>query len=164
MKAITISGIFTVILFLFSQNTEAQVYNSAIGARLGYPLSLSYKTFISNESALEGYVGFRNWPNYRWVSVNGAYLLHFPIEEVPNLQWYVGGGGGLYFWNYKVFGSERDSQVGLGVQAYLGIDYTFEEVPLNLTIDWIPTVFLSGYRTGFGATYGNVGVRYVMGR
>ena len=164
MKAINISAVFTIILFFFTQNGNAQVYRTAIGARLGYPLSASIKAFISNESAVEGYVGFRNWPNYRWVSINGAYQVHFPIAEVPNLQWYLGAGGGLYFWNYKVLGSDRNSQLGIGVQGYLGLDYTFEDAPLNLTIDWIPTVFLSGYRTGFGATYGNVGVRYVLGR
>jgi len=164
MKTITSAFFFTAFLLFFSQAAYSQVYNSAIGARLGYPLSISYKTFITQESALEGYIGFRNWANHRWVSINGAYQLHFPIEGVPNLQWYVGAGGGLYFWNYRVLGNERDNQLGLGVQGYLGLDYTFEEVPINLSVDWVPTVFLTGYRTGFGASYGNVAVRYVLGR
>lgn len=164
MKAIIISAFLTFSLFFFCQNIRAQSYSTAIGARLGYPLSASIKAFITDESAVEGYIGFRNWPNYRWVSLNGAYLVHFPIEEIPELQWYLGAGGGIYFWNYRVLGNDRDSELGIGVQAYLGLEYTFEDVPLNLTIDWIPTVFLTGYRTGFGASYGNVGVRYVLGR
>jgi hypothetical protein len=164
MKAITTSAFLIFSTFFFVQNTNAQVYSTAIGARLGYPLSASIKAFITDESAVEGYVGFRHWPDYRWVSINGAYQIHFPIEELPELQWYLGAGGGIYFWNYRVIGRERDTQVGIGVQAYLGLDYTFEDVPLNLTIDWVPTVFLSGYRTGFGATYGNIGVRYVLSR
>lgn len=164
MKAILTSVLFSVCLFFCATTLQGQVYQSAIGARLGYPLSVSYKTFITPESALEGYVGFRNWVNYRWVSINGAYQQHFPIEGVDNLQWYLGAGGGIYFWNYDVLKNERNSQIGLGLQGYLGLDYTFDEVPLNLTIDWVPTIFLTGYRTGFGVSYGNVGVRYVLAR
>lgn len=145
-------------------SADAQVYKSAIGARLGYPLSASYKTFISNSSALEGYVGFRGYSAYRWISINGAYLIHRPIEGVTNLQWYFGGGAGVYFYTYDTGFFEPGSSTSFGLQGYIGLDYTFEDLPLNLTVDWIPTIFLNGFNNGFGGSYGSLGVRYVLGR
>ncbi|MBI5917727.1 MAG: hypothetical protein HY842_20340, partial [Bacteroidetes bacterium] len=100
---------------------DAQVYHSAIGARLGWPVSFSYKTFISQKSALEGYVGYRGYSFYNWISVSGAYLYHSPFPDVDNLQWYVGGGASMYFWNYDDTFSTPGSNTGTSIQGYLGL-------------------------------------------
>ena len=162
MKNRLINLTCVLILCLAGQAVFSQNYNSAIGLRLGYPVSITYKTFIAQDHALEGYVGFRTWRNYSYTSVNGAYQVHFPIEGVENLQWYVGAGGGIYLWNYDLRPRDRNTQIGLGIQGYLGLDYTIPDAPLNVFVDWIPTIFLTGYRTGFFGSYGNVGVRYVL--
>jgi len=52
-----------------------------------------------------------------------------------------------------------------GVHGNVGLDYTFENAPINVSIDWMPTVLLgSGYSTGFSAGYGALSLRYVLGR
>ncbi|MBK7694421.1 MAG: hypothetical protein IPI30_08860 [Saprospiraceae bacterium] len=79
---------------------KAQDYKSAIGARLGYPLSLSYKTFISEKGAIEGILGFRGYSYYSWITVSALYQHHMPIKSVEGLNWYVGGGASVFFWNY----------------------------------------------------------------
>lgn len=154
-----------VFVFVITQ-LQGQDYKSAVGARLGSPLSISYKTFISEQGALEGYIGFRGNVSYNWVSISGAYLHHQPleIEDIQNLKWYVGGGGSVMFWNYPNSVVDDFSSTALGIQGYLGLEYTFDDIPLNLTIDWIPTVFVGGnlYINNFGVGYGSLGVRYIL--
>ncbi|MEM9919596.1 MAG: hypothetical protein AAF990_15970 [Bacteroidota bacterium] len=151
------------LLLLVATSAEAQIYTTAVGARLGYPLSASIKHFVNESVALEGYVGLRNWRTYRWANISGAYLVHKPFPDVDNLQYYFGGGGSIYFWNYKEdFIGDNDASISFGLQAYLGLDYTFDDVPISITLDWIPTLFLNGFGSGFGGRYGSLGVRYIL--
>ena len=150
---------------LCTNDVQAQYYSSAIGARLGSPLSVSYKTFVNETSAVEAYVGFRGYSGYSWVSANVAYQIHNMIGDVDGLSWYYGFGAGLYFYNFDSgFFNDNSSNTAFSVQGYLGLDYAFAEAPINLTVDWIPTYFINGYGSGFGAGYGTLGVRYILGR
>ena len=153
------------IFFLSITISQAQEYDAAIGARLGLPLSASYKHFLNDSHALEAFVGFRGFSNYSWFSINGAYLVHNPISDVPGLQWYFGGGANLFFWTYDTgfITGENSSNISVGVSGYLGLDYRFAEIPLNLSLDWAPIFFLNGFGSGFGAGYGSLGVRYILG-
>jgi hypothetical protein len=89
----------------FANQTEAvaQDYKSAVGLRLGSPLAVSYKTFISESSAIEGYVGYRGFSGFSWITINGAYQIHNDISSVDGLQWYYGGGAGVQLWNSDFF-------------------------------------------------------------
>jgi len=151
------------LLFAVVTTTSAQEYESALGARLGYPLSASYKTFLGgSNNAFEAYAGFRNFgAGYSWFTISGAYQIHKPIEDVEGLQWYFGGGASVYFWSFDF--TTDSSTTTFGLQGYLGLDYKFEDYPINLSLDWIPTIFLSGFDSGFGGGYGSLGVRYVLG-
>jgi hypothetical protein len=146
-----------------SKLAHGQVYRTAIGARLGYPVSASIKHFISEESALEAYAGIR--PYYRYFGVNAslAYLYHQPIDAVDNLQWYVGGGGSVFFYNYSYLNDF--ASIGFGVNGYLGLDYVIDDYPINLTVDWVPSIFLGGNSplSTFGFGYGALGIRYIIG-
>lgn len=155
--------LITILFFaatFFNTNLSAQTYNTAVGLRLGSPSSASIKHFINENSALEGYVGFRGFSNYFWTTVSSAYLYHQPIGGVDGLQWYAGGGASVYFWSFD-FNTTANSTT-FGVQGYLGLDYKFENAPINLTIDWIPSLFFNGFVSGFGGGYGSLGARYVL--
>ncbi|MCB0572366.1 MAG: hypothetical protein KDC66_21510, partial [Phaeodactylibacter sp.] len=131
----------TLALFLALATTaNAQVYKSAVGARLGYPLSLSFKYFLGESPAIEVYAGGRWYSGYNWYNVSGAYLVHKPLslEGVEGLQWYVGGGASVYFWNYRVYLGEKYANTTVGIQGYLGLDLALPNVPLNVTADWVP--------------------------
>ncbi|MBI1224899.1 MAG: hypothetical protein GC192_06645 [Bacteroidetes bacterium] len=162
---------FTILFFiafgvLAAFNVQGQNYSSAIGARLGYPLALSYKKFISDAGAIELYGAYRGYTYYNWFSVNGAYQYHQDFPNVPNLQWYVGAGAGVYFFSYDDgYFNTNYASTRVAVQGYLGLEYTFEEVPISISADWIPTIFLNkGYGNAFGSGYAGLGVRYVIGR
>jgi hypothetical protein len=151
-------------LFGFGLNLGAQDFTSAVGLRFGYPLSVSYKTFINSTSALEGYVGFRGYGSFNWVSLNGAYQIHNDISEVEGLQWYYGGGAGIQFWNYDF---EDNGSITVSVSGYLGAQYTFPDTPVTFSVDWVPTIFLGenfGGVNTFGGGYGALAARYVLGR
>ena len=151
------------IICLLSTSISAQNYKSAIGARLGYPLSASFKTFISESDAIEVYAGFRGFSTSRWVSVSGAYQRHGGLDDVlEGLSWYYGGGASVYFWTYDF--TNDFPNTSFGIQGYLGLDYKFSETPLSLSIDWIPSLFLgrTGIANNFGGGYGSLGVRYVF--
>jgi len=146
------------------ESTKTNRYTTAIGARLGSPLSASVKHFIKDDMAIEATAGFRGYTGFNSVNISGSVQLHNPIEDVEGLSWYYGGGVGVYFWNYdNVFVNENSGSTTIGIQGYLGLDYRFDGAPVNLSIDWIPTFLLSGGGAdGFGAGYGSLGVRYII--
>ncbi|MGB3798306.1 MAG: hypothetical protein WA952_00755 [Lewinella sp.] len=155
---------FFLLVLCLSPAVQAQDFGSAIGLRFGYPLSVSYKNFLSRTDAIEVYAGFRSYENYGWFSVNAAYQRHNDIAEVYGLQWYYGGGAGLQFWNYDLL---DESSVTLGLSGYLGLQYTFVDAPVTLSLDWVPTVFVGRKYGGvntFGAGYGALAARYVLFR
>lgn len=100
------------------------------------------------------------------MALSGAYLHHktLKIEGVNNLNWYLGGGGSILFWNFASrsrFNSNR-GETSFSIDGYLGLEYTFDDIPLNVTVDWTPSLFINGYISGFGGAYGAVAVRYIL--
>ena len=154
---------------LVSLSLSAQDVNSAIGVRFGSPLSVSYKQFISDSDAIEVYAGYRSWSSYSFFNVAAAYQRYSNLNlagELAPLNWYYGGGAAVNFWSYDFgpfFNDEDYSSVSIGLQGYLGLQYAFSGAPIEVTVDWVPTIFIgNSFVTGFGAGYGSLGVRYVL--
>ena len=156
--------IFTafIALFMYASSVHAQDYKSAIGLRLGYPLSVSYKTFISEKSALEGVVGFRSFSGYSWINVGGYYQIHNEIPSVDGLRWYYGAGPNVYIWSWDKSFVNPGSNTSIGISGVIGLDYKFNDLPLNVSVDWIPTFFVNGFGSGFGGGYGALAARYTL--
>lgn len=171
MKKVFVLLLFMVSLFA-TEHLQAQEYKSSVGVRLGSPWSASYKFFISEPGAIELFANFRGRPvgSFSWArfGFGGAYQHHIDLEidELPGLRAYVGAGATAYFWTYSNdnFFNEY-SNLTFGVQGYGGLDYAFDDVPLNLSVDWVPTFFIGdGYVSGFGFGFGAVSVRYILSR
>jgi len=132
---------------------SAQSYNSAVGVRGGYYLTGSYKKFIKDTHAIEAYAGIGS---YYWggIVVGGLYQIHneLPSLGVDNLYWYYGGGA------YAGLGS---GYFDAGVNLNVGLDYAFEEFPMNVSLDWAPGINLIG---GIHPTWyiGGFAVRYIL--
>jgi hypothetical protein len=141
-------------------NSFAQNYKTAVGARIGYPLTLSGKYFINESIALEGNLGLRSFSGYRWVSLSAAGLKHKPLDFLNGLNWYYGAGLSVYFWRFETVSTFSSSSLGL--QGYVGLDYTFKKTPINITLDWTPTFFINGYTSGLGTRFGGLGIRYTL--
>jgi hypothetical protein len=164
-RFIRLFALVAVLTFFGQSEVFAQPFKSAVGVRLGYPLSASYKTFLNESNAVEVYAGFRGFTGYNSISVNGAFQIHQDLGATEGLQWYYGGGAGIEFWSYDFI---DDSSTFLRLAGYLGLQYTFQDTPISVTADWVPTFIvgdgIGGFgTTGFGAGYGALGVRYVLG-
>ncbi len=155
----TLMFVFVCLFAAHSQN-----YKSAVGLRLGVPVSASFKHFINEKGAVEVFLGYRNWTFGSWFNVGGLYEHHLPITSVEGLQWYFGGGLAAFFWNYDNFlGSDEFGSTSVGVVGALGLDYKFANAPVNLSIDWLPLFYLgNGYYDGFSGGYGALSVRYTL--
>ncbi|PPK85150.1 hypothetical protein CLV84_2042 [Neolewinella xylanilytica] len=151
------------LFFSITAVTHAQQYDRAVGLRFGYPLSVSYKKFINYTDAVELYAGWRGWRRYRAFSLNGAYQIHRDFPDVRGLQWYYGGGAGVQLWSYDNY--ERGSAT-VSLSGYLGLEYLIPDVPLTISVDWRPTIYLGTQRDdGFhnlSVSSGAVAVRYLF--
>jgi len=166
--------LFVAVLAMFiitPQALKAQDFSTSVGARLGSPLSASIKHFISDVDAIEAFVGYRGNRRYNWISINGAYQRHRSFglsDEFAPLNWYYGAGAGVYFYSYDfgpLFMDDDYATAAIGLSGYLGLQYPFQSIPLEVTVDWVPTLFLgSGFNRGFGGGYGALAVRYILGR
>lgn len=169
MKKTILMTLFLVTAFCLNQ-ASAQEYDSAIGLRFGIPLSVSYKAFVSDAAAFEVIGGTRTQgagtSRRRWLNVGAAYQIHQPvnIDGVDGLNYYYGFGGSIYFWTFDDAFTDRGSSTSFGIQGYLGLSYSLGNAPINFTLDWVPTFFLNGYNNGFGADYGGLGIRYIIGQ
>jgi hypothetical protein len=164
MKKLFLS--LALVLGFLATGSAQHEYKTAIGLRLGYPWSASLKHFLSEKGAVEAFAGFRGWTGYRWVNLGATYQHHSPIESVEGLRWFAGGGGSVYFWSFKdnFLGLNDDfANVSFGILGVVGLDYKFADAPFNVSIDWMPSVFIgNGYTSGFGYGYGAVSARYVL--
>lgn len=146
-------------LLLSMIGVQAQDYTTGIGVRGGVANGITVKHFIGETAALEGIVASR----WRGWNITGLYEKHARAFQVPTLNWYYGGGAHIGFWNgnhVKWAKDDKDYTV-IGIDGILGLEYTFKEVPFNISIDWKPSFNLSGYN-GFWGDNGALSVRYVF--
>jgi len=148
-------------LFVFGLGaiSNAQDYNTGIGARLGFNQGLTVKHFVSQKSALEFLLATR----WRGFEITGLYEIHAPAFRTERLKWYIGFGAHVGFWNgdYAKWGEPGTQYTVVGVDGILGLEYSFSEVPINLGVDWKPSYNFSGY-TGFWADGGAISIRYIF--
>ena len=159
MKIVLISLTF----ILIALSARSQPYHLAGGLRLGYPASLSLKYLPNANRQIEGFLGFRGFGTHSWTMAGVTYAKYASIKSVKGLNWFAGGGASVYFWTWKgPFVGASGSSSSLGLLAHGGLDYVFRELPLNLSLDWMPVFFLNGYSSGFAGGYGALSARYVF--
>lgn len=166
-KLLKNAGIIVALLtFGFSTNLAAQDYKTAVGARLGVPLSASFKTKVGESKMIEGMVGFRNFSGFTFINISADYQIYKPLDDaLDGLSWYYGGGASVFFWSFND-GFSRGSNFNsttLGAQGTIGLDYKIPSKPINISLDYRPTIFFSGLVSGVGYGYGGFAVRYVLG-
>lgn len=139
---------------LFSQGKSAgsSSYRTALGVKVWDGGGISFKHFLSGKNALELVGYFWN----RGTRITGLYEIHGPISGATGLQWYIGPGAHIGFYNTK-FGDGSF----IGVDGVLGIDYKFSGAPINISLDWQPS-FEFGDNRGFVGSWGGLGIRYTF--
>ena len=127
-KTILIATLLTVI----ASNMNAQNYKSAVGVRAGLFNGVTYKNFVTPHNAIEGIVDFR-WDG---VIVTGLYEWQNGMRCAPGFDYVLGlGVHAGFFNNYKW---DKSKTAMAGVDALIGIEYTFPTAPFTLGLDYKP--------------------------
>ncbi|HBS87942.1 MAG: hypothetical protein A2W91_10505 [Bacteroidetes bacterium GWF2_38_335] len=149
-----------VLIFVAAVAAKAQDYNTGIGIRLGPFSGVTLKHFLGEGKAVEGILNTR----YHGFSIHGLIEFEKPLGDVSGLSWYFGFGGHIGFYdryNFPDHYAYHEDIVTIGADGILGIEYTFEEIPLNLSIDWKPQIDLIGYGEFWGDGFA-LSARYIF--
>jgi hypothetical protein len=154
--------VFTI--FLLASTADAQstgsTYRTALGVKVWDGAGISFKHFLTNKHALE-LIG------YFWghgARITGLYEIHGPITGATGLQWYIGPGAHIGFYNdhhYRHFHDDHHHGPAIGLDGVIGLDYKFRGAPINMSLDWQPS-FEFGDGHGFVGSWGGLGIRYTF--
>jgi hypothetical protein len=121
---------------------DPPVYKMAVGIRLSSAPamvnnSISFKYFMNSRAAIEALVSLGD-P----LALGALIEFHNPLNTA-GLQWYYGAGAYLGF--SKEYNPEKqieERNTYFGGQGVVGLDYKFDKIPLNLSLDWKPELNL----------------------
>ncbi len=140
----------------------ASAQSNAIGLRLGYGNEISYQTALGSnrlELDLGSLDAILYHYSYNFLSLTATYQWTFELP-VPGLGWYVGPGAmaGFYLSDYST-----ENGLNLGIGGIIGLDYQFDAIPLQLSLDARPmySIIHPEYFDGIGYSAA-FGVRYVF--
>ena len=145
--------LITSFFFCSSQaQSTGSTYRTALGVKVWDGAGISFKHFLTDNNALE-LIG------YFWghgMRITGLYEIHGPITGATGLQWYIGPGAHVGFYNTK-----HGDGTYIGIDGVLGLDYKFRGAPINMSLDWQPS-FEFGDGRGFVGSWGGLGIRYTF--
>ena len=142
----------------------------AIGARIGYNFEASYQHELATgmleidagatpfifSKGIEHTADGDIIHSYSYGRVQAMVLYDWTANLTADLYWYIGAGVGVS-WGYGDFfelphydkhgNLTTFRRLGLPVAAQIGLEYDFG-IPLNLSLDWRPTLNLFGLRQG----------------
>lgn len=131
---------------------HSAVYKTAVGVKF-YPTGITLKRFITDSRALE-FVGFFYDEGER---VTGLYEFHYNIPDIEGLKWYAGPGVHLALYNNKHGGF-----TSVGVDGVVGLDYKIKSAPINLSLDYQPSIQLTDYYGDRFTSWGGLAIRYTF--
>ncbi|MEM0938522.1 MAG: hypothetical protein AAF600_00330 [Bacteroidota bacterium] len=148
--------LFTLIALALTSVDGQQLYDKSGGIRLGSTSGLTYKKFVTENEAAEMMLSGRN----NGIQFTTLYHFHRPIEFSFNDRFYLhwGIGGHIGYEKYddlaKILSNaegdefiyEERSFFVMGVDAGLGIEYRWLEVPVTLGLDLKPYFNFIGMR------------------
>ncbi len=142
-----------------------------LGVELGEPTGLTGKWFYSSNKAIDFGIGdIYDYYDYRGLYLYGDHLWH-PVNLATTssfeLPFYVGVGAALWRWDDYRYAPGIDYQgTSMGVRVPLGIDFDFNNSPLDIYVQIVPSAYLffdtpMGYdHTGYIIVDGSAGIRY----
>ena len=152
--------IFTLAIFCMSYIMNAQVNPHAIGLRIGgngdiNGAELSYQHGFNDVNRLELDLGFGGNSHHSRFFLAGIY--HWVWNITEGLNWYVGPGAGIGYYEYD----DSDGYLNFAIGGQIGMEYDFNsmDVPILLSLDVRPMWDFIGDNAGFGWGVA-LGVRY----
>jgi hypothetical protein len=139
------------------QHLYAEGYNKAIGVKM-FPGAISYKKFTKQNKAYEaiGYITLDG------LSLSIVKEFYAPIVDVDQLTWFYGYGGHLGIWSDEFKRTNlgtSNSNIAVGFDGIIGLDYKIKNSPINLSFDWQPSFSII---QAYFKNQGGIGVRYTF--
>lgn len=141
MKKIFFAFFITACISSFNQ-VSAQAYKTALGVRLSSAAamvnnSISFKQFINEKTAIEAQFSFGD-P----LALGALIEFHKPVGA-EGMTYFYGAGGYIAFLKTTNLNTQKTStDPNFGAQGVVGLDYKFNNIPLNLSLDWKPELNL----------------------
>jgi len=148
--------LFLIIAIAFCSFSVANAQPRAIGARLGYGAEASYQhnlgsNFLEADLCFPGFWGLGATATYNFMIAQPKWT------SEGTWGFYAGPGVGLNT-------SFEFKALFVGICGQVGLEYFFEKVPIQLAIDWRPTLgpVFNSDRPYFGWSlyYGGIAIRY----
>ena len=146
MKKVFLSALM--LLGLAISGHAQDISKNALGLRLGdndgFGGEISYQRGLGDNNRLELDLGWRNSNDVDAFKLTGLYQWVWNIEG--GFNWYAGVGGGIGSWSYdRRIGNNRVEDSGTFVYAAgdIGIEYNFEEAPIQLSLDFRPEFYFN---------------------
>ena len=95
--------------------------------------SISIKQFISEKTAIEGLFTFGD-P----LALGALIEFHKPLSAAGLTYFYGAGGYIAFLKNVNVATQKTTTDANFGAQGVIGLDYKFNNIPLNISLDWKP--------------------------
>ncbi len=152
------------ILIGFVNSLSAQDYKTAVGVRIGIAMGVNVKHNLDSYNAVEGIFTHR-WGGF---ILSGLYEYIQPTSEA-GLNWYYGIGAHIGYWDSKRSGEfpgwwekgHDGAYTIVGVDGIIGIEYTLENAPFNLSVDWKPVFNILGISALWGDMVA-ITIRYTL--
>jgi hypothetical protein len=165
MKKLILSA-FMLLGLAFSAQAQ-DISKNALGLRLGdndgFGGEISYQRGMGSNNRLEFDLGWRNSKDVDAFKLVGLYQWVWNIDG--GFNWYAGVGAGVGSWSFDAPDGYNGKDSGSFVLAAgdLGIEYNFQEAPIQLSLDFRPEIYFGGdyadFRDGFGPDIA-LGIRY----
>ncbi len=132
-----------VFLALFFNSYSQEISKNTLGLRFGggdgFGTEVSYQRGLENNNRLEIDLGWKNNDNFDGFKLVGVYQWVWNLEG--NFNWYAGAGAGLGNYDYEIRVDNdkfNESETFLLAAGQVGIEYNFDEIPLQLSLDTRP--------------------------
>jgi hypothetical protein len=158
------------LVLIIGVSLNAQEYKNSVGVRVGVPLGFTtmghsgatLKHFFDKTNAIEGIVSSYSFGTS--IAVTGLFENEHWTGIYPGINWYWGLGAHMGYMDKNAVSTSPSSFTGGGVMGFdgvLGVEYTFDEIPLNICVDIMPNINLIGY-VGPNFFVSGISARYVF--
>lgn len=152
-------------------SSYSQVYEKQVGLRLGVTSGITGKIIKNDRTAIEGMLGFRDGG----MQIYGLVESYHPLIKTNTTHWMIYFGGGAHMGYVNGYSKERrwSNTAGyyydeirvagmvFGLDGVIGTDYTFNKVPITLSLEFKPYFELQDFWNfdvnfwdiGFGIKY-----------
>ena len=116
-----------------------------IGVRGGWFSGITFQHYLDDSKALEFIA--QGSPNL--INFTALYQAHQDFSDVQNMKWYYGAGGHFGSFRYRrdnpFFGDRYTEDAAIiGVDGIIGLEYFFDEIPFQVSVDYKPMLNLTG--------------------